>query len=104
MAVRTCVVDLARAGIDGFEELIDLLVGHLLAEVCEDVLELTDTDKTCHVLVEDLETTAVLLRLAGVAEAPGAVQYPLEGLEVDCRKRKEKMTALASPYASFCRV
>lgn len=81
---RTCVVDLARAGVDGLEELVDLVVRHLLAEVREDVLELADADEARHVLVEDLEAAAVLLRLAGVAEAARAVQHPLEGLEVDC--------------------
>jgi hypothetical protein len=80
----TCVVDLARAGVDSLKELVDLLVGHLLAEVCEDVLELTDTDETCHILVENLEAAAVLFWLAGIAEATGAVQDALEGLEVDC--------------------
>jgi hypothetical protein len=80
----TGIVDLPRAGINGLEQLIDLLVGHLLAEVRQDVLELTNTNKACHVLVKDLETTTVLLGLAGVAEAAGAVQNALEGLEVDC--------------------
>ena len=32
----TGVVDLAAAGINGFEKLVYFLVGHLLSEVCED--------------------------------------------------------------------
>ena len=38
------------------------------------VSELTDTDEASHVLVKDLETAAVLLRLAGVAETTSAVE------------------------------
>lgn len=86
MQQRTSVVDLAGAGIHGLQELVDLLVGHLLAEVREDVLELANSDEARHVLVEDLEAAAVLVRLARVAEATGAVQDALESLEVDCGK------------------
>lgn len=80
----TSVVDLSGAGVDSLEKLIDLLVRHLLAQVRQDVLELADADEPRHVLVEDLETSAVLLGLAWVAEAAWAVQHALEGLEVDC--------------------
>lgn len=38
------------------------------------VSELTDTNEASHVLVKDLETAAVLLRLAGVAETTSAVE------------------------------
>lgn len=79
----TSVVDLARAGVDSLEQLIDLLIGHLLAEVRQDVLELADANKARHVFVEDLEATAVFFGLARVTEAARAVQHPLEGLEVD---------------------
>lgn len=82
--ILTGVVDLARAGVDGLEQLIDLFIRHLLAEVGQDVLELADADEARHVLVEDLEATAVLLGLAGIAEATGAVQDALEALKVDC--------------------
>ena len=86
---RTRVVDLARARVDGLEQLVDLLVRHLLAQVGEDVLELADADEARHVLVKDLEAAAVLLGLAGVAEAARPVEEALEGLEVDCRRAKE---------------
>ena len=84
MRLLTGVVDLSRAGIHSLQEFVHLVIGHLLAEICENVLELTDANEACHVLVEDLETTAVLFRLTGIAEAARAVQDALEGLEVDC--------------------
>lgn len=92
---HTNVVDLAAAGVNGLEQLVDLIVAHLLAQVGQDwrdmsvtsslgestfggaghtVSELTDTDEASHVLVKDLETTAVLLRLTGVAETTSAVE------------------------------
>lgn len=78
------VINLTRAGIDRLQQLIHLVLGHLLAQVGQDVLELTDADKAGHVLVEDLEAAAVLIRLAWVAEAARAVKDALECLEVDC--------------------
>jgi hypothetical protein len=33
---HTCVVDLARAGINSLEQLIDFIVGHLLSEIRKD--------------------------------------------------------------------
>lgn len=82
-AVLTCVVDLSGARVDSLEQLVHLLIRHLLAQIRQDVLELADADEARHVLVEDLETAAVLLGLAWVAEAAGAVQHALEGLKVD---------------------
>lgn len=79
------VVNLARASIDCLQELIHLLLGHLLAQVGQDVLELTNANKASHVLVEDLETAAVFVRLAWIAEAAGTVEYALKCLEVDCK-------------------
>lgn len=80
----TGVVDLSGAGVDGLQQLVNLLVCHLLAQVREDVLELADSDKARHVLVEHLETAAVLVGLARVTETARPVQNALEGLEVDC--------------------
>jgi hypothetical protein len=92
---HTNVVDLAAAGVDGLEQLVNLIVAHLLTQVgqdwrgmsvtsslgefmfegaCHTVSELTDTDEASHVFVKDLETAAVLLRLTGVAETTSAVE------------------------------
>ena len=38
------------------------------------VSELTDTDEASHLLVKDLETAAVLLRLSRIAETTSAVE------------------------------
>lgn len=77
------VVDLAGACINSLEQLVDLLLGHFLAQVGQDVLQLADANEARHVLVEDLEAAAVLVGLAGVAEAAGTVEHALERLEVD---------------------
>lgn len=89
----TNVVDLTTAGVNGLEQLINLIVAHLLAQVGQDcvcvsllflaivvfrgsrtVSELTDTNEASHVLVEDLETAAVLLGLTRVTETTSAVE------------------------------
>lgn len=38
------------------QELVDFLVAHLLAELCQDVSQLSGADETVSGLVEDLET------------------------------------------------
>ena len=91
--LRTGIVDLAGARVDNLEQLLNLVVRHLLAEVRQDVLELADANVARHILVKDLETAAVLLRVAGVAEAAGPVQDTEKGLEVDWR-----MWVLAGVY------
>jgi len=76
--VFTHVVDLSTAGINSLEQLIHLIVTHLLAEIRQDIPELTDTDETSHLLVEDLESAAVLFWLAWVAETTRSVENFLE--------------------------
>ncbi len=78
------VVDLPARRVDRLEQLVHLVVAHLLAQVREDVAQLADADEARHVLVEDLEAAAVLLRLARVAEAAGPVEDLGEGFEIDC--------------------
>lgn len=106
-ARHTGVVDLARASVNRLQELVNLFIRHLLAQVGEDcrchqsvnrsrssnalslstrtVTKLSHTNKPRQVLVENLESLAVFLWLAGIAEATGAVQDLLEGLKVNCQ-------------------
>ena len=41
---------------ESLQELIDFLVAHLLAELCQDVSQLSGADETVSGFVEDLET------------------------------------------------
>ena len=82
------IVQLAGAGIDGFQQLVHLLIAHLLAQVREDVAELAHADEARQVLVEDLEPPAVVFGFAGVAEAAWTVQDLGEGVEVDWEKEE----------------
>ena len=97
-AQLTHVVQLARAGVHSLEELVNLVVAHLLSEVCEDVTELANADEPCELLVEHLETAAVLFRLAGVAESTRAVEHALEAVEVDCCVAKSALLHLVAIY------
>lgn len=80
---HTGVVDLSAARVHSLEKLIDLLIAHLLSQVGQNVAQLSNADKSRHVLIEDLEAAAVLLWLARVAESAGAVEDLGEGLEID---------------------
>lgn len=81
----TPVVDLVIARVNrALEQLIHLLLAHLLAQIRQNVLDLALSDKARPVLVEDLEATDVLFNVKGLAEAAGAVQDLGEGLKVDC--------------------
>lgn len=80
----THIIQLPTTSIHSLEQLIDLLVAHLLAQVRQDVAELAHADEARELLVEHLEAAAVLFRLAGVAEAARAVEDAGEIVEVDC--------------------
>lgn len=45
-----------RANLDTLQELINLLVRHLLAQLCQNVSQLSSTDESIVLLVEHLET------------------------------------------------
>lgn len=90
-ATHTSVVDLARAGVHSLEQLVDLLLSHLLAQVGQDVLELADANKARHVFIKHLEAAAVFFGLAGIAEAAWSVQDALEGIEVNCKGESSKL-------------
>lgn len=84
---HTPVIHLVIACIDrALEQLINLLLAHLLAQVCQNVLDLTLADKARPVLVEYLEAADVFFDVKGFAEAAGAVEDLGEGLKVDYRR------------------
>jgi len=78
------VIDLPTACINCLQQFVHLLITHLLAQICQDVPQLSDTNKSRHVLVEHLEAAAVFFWLAWVLEAAGAVQNFGKGIKVDC--------------------
>lgn len=50
------------------------------------ISQLPYADKSRHVLIKDLETAAVFLRLTGLAESPGSVEDFGERFEINCVK------------------
>jgi len=80
----THVVQLPTARVHSLQQLIHLIITHLLPQVREDIPELSHADEAREVLVEDLEAAAVFFGLAGIAEAAGTVEDLLEGIKVDC--------------------
>jgi hypothetical protein len=81
---QVSVVDFTRTRIDGLQQLIHLLIAHLLAQIRQDVSQLPHADETSHVLVEDLETSAVFFGLARVFETAGSVEDLAKRVEVNC--------------------
>lgn len=79
----THIVQLPTARVHCLQQLIYLFITHLFTQIREDVPELSHADEAREVLVEYLEAAAVLLWLAGVAEAAGAIEDFLERVEVD---------------------
>lgn len=72
---HTPVIDLIVASINSaLEQLVDLLLAHLLAQVGENVFDLTLADKAAAILVKDLKAADVLLNVKGFAEAARAVE------------------------------
>jgi hypothetical protein len=82
---RTPVVHLIVARINcALKQLIHLLLAHLLAQICQDVLDLAFADEARAVLVKHLEAANVLLDIEWFTEPAGAVEDLGEGFEVDC--------------------
>ena len=48
------------------------------------ITQLPNTNKPSHILIKHLKATTILLRLAWVAEAAGAIEDFGEGVEIDC--------------------
>jgi hypothetical protein len=81
---RTSVINLIIPRINrALEQLFDLLLGHLLAQVRQDILDLSLADEARSVLVKDLEPPDVLLNVKGLAETARSVQDLGEGFKVD---------------------
>jgi hypothetical protein len=103
--MRTCVVYLATACVNSLEQLVNLIVRHLLAQVCKDypplapffsrqsytkqkaskltISQLSNPNKTGHVLVKNLEAPTILLWLTGIPESAGPIQDAGESIEVE---------------------
>lgn len=80
------VIHLVPPGIHrALEQLLHLLLTHLLAQIRQNVLDLALSDEPRAVLVEHLEPPDVLFDVEGLAEAAGAVEDLGEGVEVDYR-------------------
>lgn len=86
----THVVQLPTASIHRLEQLIHLIITHLLPQIRQNVSELSHANEAREVLVKDLEATTILLWLAGVAETAGSVENAGEGVEVDCFARQSR--------------
>lgn len=96
----TPVIDLVVARIDrALEQLVDLLLAHLLAQVRQDVLDLALADEPAAVFVEHLEPADVLFDVEGLAEPAGAVEDLGEGVEVDCGVLAGRLLDDAEPDA-----
>lgn len=72
------IIDLPTRRIHRLEQLIHLLITHLLAQIREDIAELADADKPRQILIEDLEAATVFLRLPGIPESPGRFRILLK--------------------------
>jgi hypothetical protein len=51
------------------------------------VSQLSNTNKARHILIEDLKSTTIFLRLAGLTETTWAVKDFEERVEVDCNNK-----------------
>ena len=77
------IIDFAGGGIHRFEQLIHLVVTHLLPKIRQDVAQLTDPNIAGHVLVKNLEATTILFWLAWVAKTVRSVKHLGEGFKID---------------------
>ncbi len=107
LTALTHVIQLPTARVHSLQQLIHLIITHLLSQVRKNVPKLSHADEAREVLVEDLETAAVFFGLAGVAEATGTVKDLLEGVEVDCVRLRISIPTrrvVPSSMSKVCRI
>lgn len=74
MRESTSIVYFSAGCIDGFEQLVNLVVTHFLAEVGQDISQLADAYETRHVFIKYLEASAVFFRLARIAKTAWSIE------------------------------
>ncbi len=80
----TPVIDLVVARVNcALEQLVDLLLAHLLAQIRQNILDLALANKPAAVFVEHLEPANILFDVEGLAEAAGPVEDLGKGVEID---------------------
>lgn len=73
MKKSTSIIYFSAGRIDGFEQLVNLVITHFLTEVGQNITQLADADETRHVFIENLEPSAVFFRLARIAETARSI-------------------------------
>ena len=119
---NTSVVDLPTARVHRLQQLIHLIITHLLSKVGQNcdppsalprlqvhrsmgrrrrtVSKLPHTNEARHILVEHLKASTVFFWLARVSESARSIQDFLEGVEVDCCYAKYHILAMFLPSLS----
>lgn len=83
MRKSTSIVYFSAVRIDGFEQLVNLVVTHFLAEVGQNISQLADAYETRHVFIKHLEPSAVFFRLARIAETARSIENFGERVEIN---------------------
>jgi hypothetical protein len=83
LPVLTSIINLPTTRIHGLEQLIHLLVTHLLPQIRQNIPQLTNPNKPRHIFIKDLKAATVFLWFTRVPEAAWAVEDFGEGLEIN---------------------
>jgi hypothetical protein len=81
---HTSIINLPTPRIHRLQQLIHLIITHLLPQIRQDIPQLPNPNKARHILIKDLEAATVFFRFARVTEAARAVEDLREGLEINC--------------------
>jgi len=76
----------ARPDLNTFEQLINLLVRHLLTKLGENIPQLSSTDITVPFLIKDLETTDKLLYNPQNQDCSTAVRWKTRLTHLECQR------------------
>lgn len=83
MVKNTSIVYFSAGRVDGFEQLVNLVIAHFLAEVGQNITQLTDAYETRHVFIKHPEPLAVFFRLARIAETARSIENFRERVEIN---------------------
>jgi hypothetical protein len=80
---QTSIINLPTTRIHRLEQLIHLLITHLLPQIRQNIPQLPNPNKPRHIFIKDLKAATVFLWFARVAEPAWAVEDFGEGLEIN---------------------
>jgi len=83
LSSHTHIIDLTRTRIHRLEQLVNLLITHLLPQIRQNVPQLPHTNEARHIFVKHLKAATIVFGIVEIAEATRTIEDAREGVKVN---------------------